>query len=259
MKLTQILMAGAIACSMAFATTAIADDTFSAAQKTQIEGIVHDYLLKNPDVIIQAVQSLQQKQMDQMRNKGAEAALKNANALFASALDPVAGNPQGKVSVVEFFDYQCPHCVDMDPVFAALIKSNPDVRVVYKDFPIRGAISMTAAKAALAAGKQGKYPEMHEALMKNAKDLTDAKIQELAKAAGLDMKTFKADMDGDAVKQQITGTYKLAQDIGIMGTPAIFIAKTTLPKDANPAMIDFIPGQVDLKYLQDGVAKANKS
>jgi protein-disulfide isomerase len=254
MKITQILVAAATVCSLSFASTALADDALNASQKTQVESIVHDYIMKNPDVIIQAVQSMQQKQIDQMRTKGAEAALKNSSQLFASTTDPVVGNPKGKVTVVEFFDYQCPHCVDMDPIFSALVKSNPDVRLVYKDFPIRGNVSTSAAKAALAANMQGKYLEFHEQLMKNAKDLNDQKIMDIAKAVGLNMTTFKSDMNGPAVQKQIEATYELAKSIGIMGTPAIFVVKTDVPKD--PAAVDFIPGQVDLKYLQDAVTKA---
>jgi protein-disulfide isomerase len=258
MKFSPIFAALAVMTGLIFGTVAQAQDAISPAEKTQIETIIHDYIMKNPDIIIQAVQSLQQKQMDQMRVKGAEAALKNANALAASALDPVGGNPQGKISVIEFFDYQCPHCVDMDPVFTALAKANPEVRIVYKDFPIRGPMSMYASKAALAANKQGKYMEFHAALMKDAKDLSEKQIDAIAVTLGLDQKKFKADMNGDDVAQQIKGTYKLAQDIGIMGTPAIFVFKTTLPKDAGASAIDFIPGQVDQKYLQDSVDKASK-
>jgi protein-disulfide isomerase len=259
MKISPFFVALTVAASLFLGTTANAADTISPAQKTQIETIIHDYMLKNPEVIIQSIQAMQQKAADAMRSHGAEAGLKNANALVASALDPVEGNPQGKVSVIEFFDYQCPHCVDMMPVFKALVKDNPDVRVVYKDFPIRGPLSSYAAKAALAANKQGKYIEFHDALMKAAPNkLTEAKIDDIAKTLGLDLKKFKSDMNSDAVTAQIKGNYKLAQDIGIMGTPAIFVFKTTLPKDADATAINFIPGQVDEKFLLDAVTQASK-
>lgn len=258
MKFSQIILAIAVTSGFTLGTAAYAADALSPAQKTQVEGVVHDYIIQNPDVIVQAVQSMQQKQMDQMRTKGEAAALKDAPALFAVATDPVAGNPQGKISIVEFFDYQCPHCVDMDPVFVGLIKTNPDLRIIYKEFPIRGPVSTYASKAALAANIQGKYIPFHEALMNASKDLTEAKIMEIAASVGLDVKKLKADMDGDVVSQQIKGNYKLAQEIGIYGTPAIFVAKSTLQKNAAAGAIDFIPGQVDQKYLQDAIDKVNK-
>jgi protein-disulfide isomerase len=258
MKLNQIITAIAVTTGLSFGS-AFAADTMTPAQKTQIESIVHDYIIQNPDVIVQAVQSMQQKQMDQMRSKGEAAALKNFSGLFSNPSDPMAGNAQGKISIVEFFDYQCPHCVDMDPVFVALIKANPNIRVVYKEFPIRGPISVFASKAALAANLQGKYIPFHEALMNGAKDLTEAKIMDIAATVGLDVKKLKTDMNGPVIAQQVKDTYKLAQDIGIYGTPAIFVAETTLPANASASAINFIPGQVDQKYLQDAIDKVGKA
>lgn len=258
MKLNHVVTMIAAASGLAFGTMACADDQLSAGQKTQVEGVIHDYLLKNPEVLAESIQILQKKQMDQMKNKGQAGALKNASALFNQANDPTGGNPKGKVTVVEFFDYQCPHCVDMDPDIQGLIKSNAEVRVVFKEFPIRGPVSLFAAKAALAASKQGKYMQLHEALMKSAKDLNEDKVLELAKSVGLDVKKLKADMNGDAVNQQIKDTYKLAQELQLFGTPALFVAKTELPKDATASAIDFVPGQVDQKYLQGAVDKASQ-
>ncbi len=255
MKFSPILAAIAVCSSLIYSTVAQADAPMSAAQKSQIETIVHDYLMSNPEVIVQAVQTLQQKQVDSMRSKSEAAALKNIAVLNPSATttsDPVAGNKKGKVTVVEMFDYQCPHCVEMGPTFSDLIKSNPDVRVIYKDFPIRGAVSVYAAKGAIAADKQGKYMEFHDAVMKAADGLTNAKVDGIAKSLGLDMTKWTTDRDSDATDKQIKATYKLATDLGVMGTPAIFIFKTT-----NPTMVDFIPGQVDLKYLQTSVSKVS--
>jgi protein-disulfide isomerase len=252
MKFTPIFTALAIACGLAVAPLAQADD-FTAAQKDQIGVIVHDYLIKNPEVIAEAVQGLQQKQMDQMRQKGQEAALKNSDTLLKLSTDPIGGNPNGKITLVEFFDYQCPHCVEMEPDVAAVIKANPDLRVVYKEFPIRGEISVYAAKAALAANLQGKYQQFHELLMKNAQTLSKEKIMELAKTAGLDVKKLKTDMDDSNIDNQIKATYKLAQDLQLYGTPALFIVGSNTPKDAKS--IEFVPGQVNQKYLQTTIDK----
>ncbi|MDR3491089.1 MAG: DsbA family protein [Gammaproteobacteria bacterium] len=255
MKLNRTLIAIAVASGLAYGSTAFAKDqnaTLSDTQKTQIEGVVHDYLMKNPEVIADAVKGLQEKQFDQMRKKTQDVATKNEPALFNTPNDPVAGNPKGKVTVVEFFDYQCPHCVDMVPALNGLVKANGEVRVIYKEFPIRGPMSVTASKAALAANVQGKYMPMHEALMKSASSLTEEKIYSLAKDVGLDVEKLKADMKGDVVDKQIKANYKLAQDLQLMGTPALFVGKT----DGKSTVVEFIPGQVDQASLQASADKA---
>ena len=249
--LTTLCVAGALVltpCAQA------ADADFSAAQKAAMGTVIHDYLMKNPEVIADAVQGLQQKQMEQMRAKGKDSALKYASQLFKQSGDPVAGNAQGKVTMVEFFDYQCPHCVDMEGDLAAIIKANPDLHVIYKEFPIRGQVSVSASKAALAAQLQGKYNEMHAALMKNAQALSTDKINELAKSLNLDLGKFKKDMESPEVQAQIKANYQLAQELSLYGTPALFVATSNLPTDAKK--IEFIPGQVDKKALQNAIDKA---
>ena len=150
-------------------------------------------LVKNPEVLVEALQVLQKKQMDQARktmHKTEETAPKFAEVLFHQAGDPMAGNANGKVTVVEFFDYQCSHCVDMAPVIDSLIKADPNVRVVFKEFPIRGPLSEYAAKAALAASAQGKYFEFHKALMdqiSQKQPLTEDSVLKAAQKVGLNI------------------------------------------------------------------------
>jgi len=251
MKLPRILTALVIG-ALTVTTATYAADAFNPAQKAQLDSMIHDYILKNPQVIIQAVQSLQQKEMEVMQQKVQAAAAKNKSPLFNQSGDPVVGDPNGKVTLVEFFDYQCPHCVDMAPAVEGLVKANPNLRVVFKEFPIRGDVSVLAAKAALAANKQGKYWEYHQLIMKNAAKLNQDSLYNLAKSIGLDVNKLKADMNSPEVDAQIKANYKLAQDLGLLGTPALFVSKT---KDG--AVIEFIPGQTDQAYLQKSIDKAN--
>ncbi len=251
------IMTAMIAGGLALTATAYADD-FTPQQKTQIEGVVHDYLLKNPEILAESIQVLQKKQMDKMKSQTQQTAIKNASVLFGQGGDPLAGNPNGKVTLVEFFDYQCSHCIDLFPSLQALIKANPNLRVVYKEFPIRGPLSLYIAKASLAADKQGKFEVFHEALMNNAKDLNQDKVMELAKSAGLDVQKLKKDMDSPAIDQEIKSTYKLAQDLQLFGTPAMFIAKTETAKNPSAGAIDFIPGQADQQTLQSAIDQAGK-
>lgn len=255
-KLTSLVVVSALVASP-FACFAQA---MNPEQQKQVEQVVHSYLVKNPQVIVESLQTLQQQQMDQARKtmqKTQENAPKFVDALFHQTTDPVAGNANGKVTVVDFFDYQCPHCTHMTPVLEAAIAANPNLRVVFKEFPIRGAVSEFASKAALAAKNQGKYFEFHKALMKQATDqpLTEDSILKVAQSVGLDMTKLKADMKSDAVGKQIKDTYKLAQSLQLMGTPAFFVAKTDITSAAKPTAIVFIPGQVDQAQLKATIDK----
>lgn len=246
---------------MAFNTgAAFAAGSMNTTEKKQVEGVVHDYLVKNPDVVVQALQTYQQQQMDQARKtmeKTQQTAPKFAKDLFHDANDPVAGNPKGKITVVEFFDYQCPHCTEMAPVMDELIKSNPEVRVVFKEFPIRGPVSEVAAKAALAANMQGKYFEFHKALMDAHRVLTEEDILKIAQSVGLNVDKLKTDMKSDAVSNQLKATYKLAQGLQLIGTPALFVAKSDVNSSSPSTSVTFIPGQVDVAQLKTVIGKLN--
>lgn len=234
----------------------------NASQKQEVQGIVKDYLVQNPDVIISALQQYQQKQMDQAKKTIQDTqdnSPKYADALFHQSNDPMTGNPSGKITVVEFFDYQCPHCIDMTPVIEGLVKKNPDVKVIFKEFPIRGQMSELAARAALAAQEQGKYFELHKALMGSKQEpLTEDAIYNIAKSIGLDVTKLKAAMKSNSVEQQIKANYKLAQQLQLMGTPAFFVAKSDVSKTSPASSVAFIPGQVDATQMDQIIDKVSK-
>lgn len=260
MKANRILASFAVVGLLAGGAVIAGPAPANDPQKAQIENAVHDYILKNPEVIVQALQSFQQKQMEKARETIVETEKKSpqfVDVLFHQASDPVVGNPNGKVTVTEFFDYQCPHCVDMADIMDNLVAANPDLRVVLKEFPIRGPVSMFASKAALAAQKQGKYAEFHKALMHpKAQPLTEASILALAQSVGLNVEQLKTDMNTPAIDKQIKDTYKLAQDLQLIGTPVFFVGKTKLvSKDAKASEIAFVPGQIDQAQLQDIIKK----
>lgn len=258
MKLNKILI------GLAFSSFILNGATYAAtnldnAQKKQIEAVVHDYLLKNPEVLVKSLDNYQQKQMNQAQEtfkKIQDTSPKYANRLFHQAIDPIAGNPNGTITLVQFADYQCPHCIEMTPVIDSLIKKNKNIRVVFKEFPIRGPISEFATKAALAAQKQGKYYEFHNALMNSKiEPLTEAAIFDLAKSTGLNVDQLKKDMNDQAVAQQITNNYQLAKDMGLMWTPVIFVAKSNVSPNSKSTEIMFIPGQVTEAQITDVINK----
>ena len=230
----------------------------SAAERAKIEQVVHEYLLRKPEVLIEAMQVLQQRQYSQAQQTLKQTqtmAATYVKTLFHETNDPVAGNPNGTVTVTEFFDYQCPHCVDMAPVMEGIIKANPNVRIVFKDFPIRGPMSDLAARAAIAANIQGKYYQLSHALLTSTQPLTQDVIYQLATANGLDLDKLKKDMNGTSVSSQIKANLKLAQDLKLLGTPAFFIGKT----DSKPTdNINYVPGQMNQQQLQDVIDKAGK-
>lgn len=180
-------------------------------------------------------------------------AAESVSSLFRHPGDPVAGNPNGKITIVEFFDYQCSHCMSMAPVINDILKNNPDVRVVFKDFPIRGPMSEYAARAAIAANLQGKYYQFSHALLTTSLSLTEDSIMDIAKNTGLDVNKLKKDMQSTAVNNEIKNTYHLAQEFKITGTPAFFIGKTDAK---NSSDVNFVLGEMTQGDLQDAIDKA---
>jgi protein-disulfide isomerase len=147
----------------------------------------------------------------------------NRAALFDDPHSPVDGNPQGDVTIVEFLDYNCHACRRMAPILAEARNRDPGLRIIYKEFPIRGPDSTLAAKAALAAHRQGKYLEFHNALISSRGHVTQAVIQETAQALELDVERLFAEMEDPAIARQIERNRALAQQLGITGTPGLVI------------------------------------
>jgi protein-disulfide isomerase len=185
----------------------------------------------------------------------AVAVVHNAPALLRTDKNPEGGNPNGKVSLVEFFDYQCTHCISANPIVVAAIKSNPELRVIYKEFPLNSGVSTFAAKAALAANVQGKYFAFHDALMRAGGSLTEAKVLEIAKTTGLNLDKLKVDMDSKEVAAALQANYKLAQALGVSGTPVIIGAPSDLQTTSNETGVFYILGAPDYTYLQNLISQ----
>ena len=221
-----------IACAALLVATSLqasAETTFSDAQKKEIGEVVREYLLKNPEILLDMSRTLEAKQKQtetEMRDKALAA---SADAVFRSPHDYVAGNPKGDVTMVEFFDYNCGWCKKGFPEVMNLMEKDKNLRVVLKEFPIFGGDSDYAAKAAIAAKKQGKYWDLHTALFSHEGKVTKEVVDETAKAKGLDMEKLKADMNSPEVAQVITDTQVLAQALAINGTPAFIIDNHLTP------------------------------
>lgn len=263
-QLPIVTLVTALSLNTAIAAPASATG-FDKTQTQQIETIVHDYLLNNPQVLVEVSQKLQAQQEQQFKKieENAQKAIPEIAAeLFNAATSPVAGNAKGDVTLVEFFDYQCPHCKDASPIINDAIKNDPNLRVVYKEFPIFGQSSTYASKAALAANKQGKYLAFHEALIETQNPLTKEKVMAAAKKVGLSIEQWEKDMDSQAVKDELAANLKLAQKLGIMGTPA-FVVGSTQNAASKDSKSFFIPGGITGEVVQSlgvevrGGAKTN--
>ena len=213
--------------------------SFDDAERAEIEGIVRHYILENPDIIMEAIAVLrvreEQAAADQQRTQLVERRVE----LFDSATSPSIGAVDSDIVLVEFFDYNCGYCKRVVDNIFELAETNPDLRVVFKEFPILSQSSETAARAALAAANQGLYVPMHNALMAHRGGLNDDTIFAIAEQVGLDVAQLREDMDSDAVNQEIAANADLAISLGIRGTPAFVIGDTV------------VPGAVDLETLQD--------
>ncbi len=185
----------------------------------------------------------------------ANAAANPLTELFHRPGDPVVGNPQGKVTVVEFFDYQCGHCVAMADTMKNIIRSNPDLRVVYKEFPIRGQMSEMASRAALAANRQGKYAAFSHALLTTHSSLSESVIFSLAKQVGINIPTMQDEMNSSTVINSLRANANLAQALDLNGTPAFVIGPT---KATDMKQLSFVLGEMSQSELQTAINKAKK-
>lgn len=251
-----LLATAALFCLSQTALAATAA-TFTPEQKKAIEAIIHDYLVTNPAVLIEATQALQVQQQKDMVTRAESAIKAHSNDLFNNANSPTIGNAKGGVTMIEVFDYQCHVCQEMDQPIQALIKENNDLRVVMKQWPIFGKMSTYAAKAALASAKQGKFGEFYAALMVGASKsrLSQEQIISIAKSVGLNTEQLTKDMEDPAYDQELKNNLKLAEAMRLAGTPAFIIAKTPQGVYAG-AKAYFVPGGASEATLEGLIKKA---
>ncbi len=197
--------------------------SLSPEMRREFESLIKDYLVKNPEVMMEVQTALEAK-MEKIQNEKMAGALKeHAQELFQSPNAAIAGNPKGDVTVVEFFDYNCGYCKKAFPDLAAVIQSDKNLKVVLKEFPILSKGSEEASKVALAAKMQGKYWEFHLAMINLQGLANEASALKVAEKAGLDMTRIKKDMASAEVKKEIDDTRALATKMGISGTPHFLV------------------------------------
>ncbi len=247
--LARILMVAGLVIGLAVSSvppSQAAEDNLSAAQQKQVEELVRKYIVDHPEVIVEAIQRMQAREQEAQKVR-AQAALKdNHLALVADADAPIMGNPNGKVTVVEFFDYRCGYCKRVFPTIMQILKNDPSVRYVVKEFPILGPESVTASRASLAVWRthKDKYKAFHAALMTARGGVPEAKVLHIAEGLGIDKGQLKKAMADPAIDKILERNYSLAQALNINGTPAFVIGGK------------LVPGAIDAATMKKMIAEA---
>lgn len=196
----------------------------SPEKRAEIEQVIKDYLMANPEILMQAQQALEAKMEKEQTEKTKSALKDNATDIFKDPNSAVGGNPDGDVTIVEFFDYNCGYCRRSYDDIASVIKKDPKVRFVFKELPIINQdASPGAAKVALAARNQGKYMELHQALMKGQGIASEKTALAKAESLGLDMTKLKADMASPEIKAELDKVLELAKKLNVGGTPFFLV------------------------------------
>lgn len=215
---------------------------FTPGQRDEIVAILRDALKRDPSILRDAVVALQADEGERTQQASRAAIGANRNQLVTPA-DPVAGNPAGNVTIVEFFDTRCPYCRRLEPTMSEFLAQDHNVRLVYKDLPILGPASVLGSKALLAAKLQGAYGPMRTAVMKLPPDTTLEQIQATAHDLGLDWPRLQHDMDDPAIQAQIDRNLALARALGVQGTPALVIGDTLVPGAVDAAELKTLVGR----------------
>ena len=222
---------------------------FDPAEEEAIRELVRDYLLDNPEVIMEAVQIYRQRQQAEEEERARQNLVSQREELEQDPDAPVIGNPDGDVVIVEFFDYRCPYCTRVAEDLRQAVAEDGNIRLVMKEFPILGPDSVVAARMALAAVKQDKYEELHFALMTAGGQLDETLAFSIASHIGLDMEQLRRDMEAPEINEMLERNFALAQALQINGTPAFVIGE------------EIVRGAIDRQGLQRivGQTRANAS
>ena len=241
-RLASLAVLAAVAVASPSVSAQQSTPVVDPAQKEAIEQVVRDYIRAHPEIVVEALDAYQAKKDEEERTAKAQTLTSRAEEIFRSASSPVIGNAQGDVTLVEFFDYQCGYCKRAQPDLERLVKQDSGLKVVLKEFPILGPASVTAARASLAAQKQGKYLDFHTKMMGLKGQLTDDVIYETAKEVGLDLDKLKQDMNDPSVVAELRANMDLAEALGVQGTPAFVINDQIIPGAVG---FDALKSQID--------------
>ena len=195
----------------------------------RVKELVLETIRETPDIVLEAVRIIERRKQERQTAAAAGALSENRERLENDPNAPVLGNPDGDVTVVEFFDYNCPYCRRVKPHIEALLEEDPNVRLVYREWPILGDGSVFAARAALASRAQGKYESFHWALMGMRGRVGETTVMAVAEDVGLDTAQLRRDMQSPAIDAHIAESMALSRALGFNGTPSFVIGDALVP------------------------------
>ena len=243
--MNRLATAALLAC-LAAPVAAFDLSSMTDAERQTFRDEVRAYLLDHPEVLMEAIGVLEQRQAEAQAGTDQELVKANADALFNDGYSHIAGNPDGDVTVVEFLDYQCGYCKKAFPEVNQLLESDGDIRLIIKEFPILGEASVLAARFAIAVqqveGEQA-YSAIHDSLMEFRGEISVESLATLASSSDLDADAIMARMDSDEVSDVIAQNHALAQRLQINGTPGFVLGG------------EMIRGYVPLEGMQEVVAQ----
>lgn len=217
----------------------------ASRDKAAIEHVVRNYLLENPELLVEVSDRLRAKETAKANESAQKALASDRDAIHRVFPGAAAGNPNGDVTLVAFLDYNCGYCRASLPAIAELIRRDPGLKVVYREYPVLGPESVTAARWALAAAKQGKFKPFHEALYAAGR-VTEASLNAAAAAAGMDAAAARTALDSKEVRTEIASNHRIGESLGMTGTPAWVVGDQVLS------------GAVGYDALAEAVATARK-
>jgi protein-disulfide isomerase len=242
MRMNKILMSLSVAMFLCSGSLP-AEDGSASLSKADIEKIVREYILQHPEVLMESVQSHRERERAEAQKRSTDAVAANRRELFDDAASPVAGPPEAKVTIVQFFDYKCGYCRRVSSTLSTLLDKRKDVRMIYKELPILGPESHVASLAALAAEKQGAYTAFHRELMNVSGPITPEAIEGAGRRLGLDVAKLKADMSSKELESALMQNQRLANALGVQSTPSFVIGG------------ELISGAMDMPRFEELISK----
>ena len=207
------------------------------AERTLFRAEVRAYLMENPEVILEAVKVLEDRQANAEARADFDLVAQNADELMSDGYSWVGGNPDGDITLIEFMDYRCAYCRRAKPEVERLLAADGNIRLIVKELPILGEASVLTSRYAIAtktvAGADA-YKQMHDALMAYKGDVTEVTLRRISDGLGLDSDAIVAEMDSDATTAEIARTHELAARLQISGTPT-FVLQDELLRGYLPA------------------------
>jgi len=246
-RIRTLLTAGLIFL-ISISPTFAQESTLTPAQKSEVQTIIQEYLRKNPEIILEAIEVLRQRERAGQQNQAQRNLVSSRDQLLNDPSSPIGGNPKGDVTIVEFFDYRCHFCKQVFPSIQSLLKQDKNLRYVFKEFPILSPESQIAARAALVVWKhqKDKYFEFHTELMRSHGSLSERRILRMAESVGANVDLIKKEMNSTEISEILQRNFDLAQRLGVTGTPGFVIGDK------------IIPGAVDLATIKRLIAEERK-